>query len=274
MKQISRKKLVVGNWKMHKSLFQGREDFAAFEGMVKERAKVDTGFPHVGLAVPALMLPSISQTARFAKLYAQNVHWAASGAFTGETPVSHLAELGAQGSVVAHSERRQMNGETNSTAGLRMNALLGAGLECILCVGETLEQREAGELKKVLREQIFSALVPLAANAPRLLSPLALGSDAGRPLLSIAYEPVWAIGTGKAATPVEAQEAHLYIRGLLNEILGQENANLLRLLYGGSVNLKNAREFFACPDVDGALVGGASLNPVDFFQLCEKATGK
>ena len=258
-----RRKLVVGNWKMNKSLREGREAFLAFEELSAPLAgKVD-----VGLAVPALMTPELASRRRAVRLYAQNVHWAASGAFTGETPVSHLAELAGSGSLVSHSERRQMNAETDATAGERTAALLRAGLEAIFCIGETLAQRESGNLRSVLTRQIEGAFT--AGNLMR--GDLALGSDPASPLLSIAYEPVWAIGTGKAATAIEAQEAHGFIRQEVSRLWGQATASRLRILYGGSVTPANASSFFACPDVDGALVGGASLDPKGFAALCAYA---
>jgi triosephosphate isomerase len=258
----ARRKLVVGNWKMNKSLREGREAFLAFEEAT--RALVLSGALDVGLAVPALMLPEIATRRRTARAYAQNVHWGTSGAFTGETPAAHLAELRASGSLVAHSERRQMNGETDATAGGRAAALLAAGLECVLCVGETLAEREAGKLRSVLTRQLQGAFA--AAGLSR--GDKALGSDPNAPLLSIAYEPVWAIGTGKAATPLEAQEAHAFLRSELTRLWGPDTASRIRLLYGGSVTNANAAAFFACPDVDGALVGGASLDPAAFATLC------
>jgi triosephosphate isomerase (TIM) len=257
---IRRRKLVVGNWKMNKSLREGREAFLAFQEIALPLAgKVD-----VGLAAPALMLPELASRRKNARLYAQNVHWAKNGAFTGETPATHLAQLALSGSLVSHSERRQMNAETDVTAGKRVEALLHSGLEAIFCIGETLAEREAGQLRSVLTRQIEVAFA--AGNLLR--GDVAVGSDPASPLMAIAYEPVWAIGTGKAATPVEAQEAHGFIRQELTRIWGESAASRLRILYGGSVTPANAPTFFACPDVDGALVGGASLDPQGFATLC------
>src|SRR5262245_46907751 len=174
-------------------------------------------------------------------VYAQNVHWAAEGAFTGEISASMLLELGVAGAIVGHSERRQLFGETDETVRLRCEAALDAGLAVIACVGETEAEREAGETDAVLRRQV--------AAIPR------------HDELVIAYEPVWAIGTGKTATPELAQEAHALIKSL----------HPTRVLYGGSVKPENATELLAQPDVDGALVGGASLDPDSLAAICRAA---
>lgn len=256
-----RQKLIIGNWKMHKTAHAARMDFLAFA----ERTKALAGRVDVGYAVPALYVAELAARRTQVGVYAQNAHWAAQGAFTGEIAAPMLSDVAARGSLVAHSERRQMNGETDATAGKRVGALLRTGLEAVLCVGETLAQRETGALKEVLTRQLSEALgASGAAHATDVL-----GSDPMRPLLSIAYEPVWAIGTGKAATPVEAQEAHAFVRAELGRILGQSMAAKIRILYGGSVTTTNAAGFLQCPDVDGALVGGACLDPVGFSQLCE-----
>jgi triosephosphate isomerase (TIM) len=173
--------------------------------------------------------------------YAQNVHWEPEGAFTGEISVPMLLELGVAGSLVGHSERRQYFGETDDGVARRTRAALDAGLHVIACVGETLEQREAAEMEDVLRRQV-SVLEP-------------------HERLVVAYEPVWAIGTGRTATPETAQEAHEFIKSLLD----------VPVLYGGSVKPDNAAGLFAQPDVDGALVGGASLDVESFRSICETA---
>jgi triosephosphate isomerase (TIM) len=260
---LMRRKLIVGNWKMNKSLREGRDDFLMLRDLC-EKSNVTKNID-VGIAAPDLMLAELASRMGHLSLYAQNCHWAKAGAFTGETPAGHLMELGLRGSLVAHSERRSMNGESNRTAGLRMQALVGLGLECVLCVGETLEEREKGLLETVLTEQWTKALE--VSDHP-LRAETVLGSDPLRPLLSIAYEPVWAIGTGKAATALEAQAAHAFVRSLIAKTWGQNVADKMRILYGGSVTLANAKSFFGAPDIDGALVGGASLKPSDFSELC------
>ena len=173
--------------------------------------------------------------------YAQNVHWEAEGAYTGEISAAMLLELGVTGSLVGHSERRQYFGETDETVAKRMRGALDAGLHVIACVGETLAERESGETENVLRRQL-SVLEP-------------------HPQLVLAYEPVWAIGTGLTATPEMAQEAHAFIKSLLDA----------PVLYGGSVKPDNAATLLAQPDVDGALVGGASLDVDSFKAICETA---
>ncbi|MBM3677422.1 MAG: triose-phosphate isomerase [Actinobacteria bacterium] len=174
-------------------------------------------------------------------IYAQNVHWAAEGAFTGEVAAAMLVEIGVQGTLVGHSERRQHFGETDDTVARRAEAALEAGLGVIACVGETEAEREAGETEGVLRRQV--AVIPRHEQ------------------LVIAYEPVWAIGTGKTATPQMAQQAHALIKSL----------HPTRVLYGGSVKPENAAELMAQPDIDGALVGGASLDPASFSAICRAA---
>jgi triosephosphate isomerase len=175
-------------------------------------------------------------------IYAQNVHWEDEGAFTGEVSTKILLELGVRGSIVGHSERRQYFGETDETAALRARHALEAGLRVIACVGETESEREGGETEDVLRRQVT-----------------ALGEP--HPDLVLAYEPVWAIGTGKTATPEIAQEAHAFIKKLLD----------VPVLYGGSVKPENAAELLSQPDVDGALVGGASLDVESFTAICRAA---
>ncbi|HSX22978.1 MAG TPA: triose-phosphate isomerase [Gaiellaceae bacterium] len=214
--------IVAGNWKM----FNG-PDPAALVGL---DAIVCPPFTRLRACVDAGLVT-----------YAQNVHWEPEGAFTGEISAPMLLELGVSGSLVGHSERRQYFGETNETVALRARAALDAGLNVIACVGETMQEREAGETEDVLRRQ----LSVLEAH-DRLV---------------IAYEPVWAIGTGLTATPEMAQDAHAFIKSLL----------AAPVLYGGSVKAGNAAALFAQPDVDGGLVGGASLDIDAFRAICEAA---
>jgi triosephosphate isomerase (TIM) len=222
--------LIAGNWKMYKGPGATREFCAAFSPPDGVDAVLCPPFGSLGAAV-----------ASGHTIYAQNVHWADEGAFTGEVSTSILRELGVQGALVGHSERRQYFGETDETAGLRAAHALEAGLRVIACVGELEVERERGETEEVLRRQV-SVLRP--------------HDD-----LVVAYEPVWAIGTGKTATPEIAQEAHALIKSLLG----------VPVLYGGSVKPENAEELLAQPDVDGALVGGASLDVESFAAICETA---
>jgi triosephosphate isomerase len=179
-------------------------------------------------------------------VFAQNVHWEPSGAYTGEVSPEMLVELGVRGALVGHSERRQLFGETDEMVARRARTALGAGLRVIACVGETLEQRESGDTELVLTIQVEA--IGFAAG------------DHGD--LVVAYEPVWAIGTGKTATPEQAEEAHAFIKGLLDR----------PVLYGGSVKPENAAELLSQPSIDGALVGGASLDPDSFGAICRAAS--
>jgi triosephosphate isomerase (TIM) len=214
--------LIAGNWKM----FRGPDP----QALVGLDAVVCPPFTRLRDCVDAGL-----------RTFAQNVHWEPEGAFTGEISVPLLLELGVTGSLVGHSERRQLFGETDEGVARRAAAALEAGLDVIACVGETLEQREADETEDVLRRQV-SVLEP-------------------HERLVIAYEPVWAIGTGRTATPEMAQQAHAFIKSLLDA----------PVLYGGSVKPDNAAELLAQPDVDGALVGGASLDVDSFRAICEAA---
>jgi triosephosphate isomerase len=222
--------LVAGNWKM----FKGPAETVAFLEAFEPPAGVEI------VVCPSYVSLSAA-VGRGVPVYAQNVHWASDGAFTGEVSASMLRELGVEGAIVGHSERRQLFGETDETVRLRCEAALGAGLEVIACVGETETEREAGETAAVLRRQV--------ATIPR--------HDA----LLIAYEPVWAIGTGKTATPELAQEAHETIKEL----------HETRVLYGGSVKPENAAALMGQSAIDGALVGGASLEPESFAAICRAA---
>jgi triosephosphate isomerase len=222
--------LVAGNWKMFKGTRETVAFFQAFEPPSGVEIVVCPPFTSLAAAV-----------GRGIPVYAQNVHWAAEGAFTGEVSAAMLLELGVEGTVVGHSERRQLFGETDETVRMRCEGALEAGLAVIACVGETEAEREAGETEAVLRRQV--------AAIPR------------HEALVIAYEPVWAIGTGKTATPELAQEAHELIKVL----------HATRVLYGGSVKPENAGELMAQPAVDGALVGGASLEPPSFAAICRAA---
>jgi triosephosphate isomerase len=229
--------LIAGNWKMHK----GPEETAHFCRRLREHARpaeVDVVVcpPYASLATAVQMLAGTDVA-----VAAQNVHWEAEGAFTGEVSAPMLRELGVYGTIVGHSERRQHFGETDEAVARRAHAALGAGLSVIACVGETESEREAGETEDVLRRQVS-----------------VLEADEN---LVVAYEPVWAIGTGKTATPELAQEAHAFVKSLLD----------VPVLYGGSVKPDNAAELLGQPDVDGALVGGASLEVESFLAICRAA---
>jgi triosephosphate isomerase len=214
----------------------------------------------VGLCVPFTALAAAVETAAGSgvKVLAQNMHQAEEGAFTGEVSAPMLTELGVDGVVLGHSERRRDFCETDRALQDKVPAALAAGLEPILCVGETEEERESGETQRKLRHQVQEGLAEVADE--RLVE------------VTIAYEPIWAIGTGQVATPDQAQEAIAFIRALVGD-RSESAAAAVRVLYGGSVNGDNAREILAQPDVDGALVGGASLDPEELARIVEAAVG-
>jgi triosephosphate isomerase (TIM) len=232
------KPLVAGNWKLfkgpaeaHEFCLRLRERLAALDGV---DVAVCPPYVSLGAAVLALARTEIA-------VAAQNVHWEESGAYTGEVSAAMLREIGVYGAIVGHSERRQYFGETDDGVARRARAALEAGLFVIACVGELEAERERGETEDVLRRQV-SVLEP-------------------HENLAVAYEPVWAIGTGKTATPEIAQEAHVFVKSILD----------VPVLYGGSVKPENAEELMIQPDVDGALVGGASLEVESFVRICEAA---
>jgi triosephosphate isomerase (TIM) len=236
--------LIAGNWKM----FKGPGETAAFCARLLDLLE-DDGDVDVVVAPPFVSLHAAVTELEGSpiRVYAQNVHWEEEGAFTGEVSRSMLIAAGVGGAIVGHSERRQYFCESDETTARRASAALTAGLGVIACVGETLAEREAGETEAVLRRQV-EAVTEAVPEPPESLD--------------LAYEPVWAIGTGRTATPETAQEAHAFIRGLYP---------VERILYGGSVKPENAEELLAQPDVDGALVGGASLDIASFTEICRTA---
>jgi triosephosphate isomerase len=246
-----RRPIVAGNWKMNKSIGPAI-DLAA---EVKRRL---SGFDaaDVVLCPPFTALKSVGDLIRFGnvKLGAQDVHWEAEGAYTGEVSIAMLKDLACDYVIVGHSERRAYFGETDEAVNRKARAVIDQGLRPIICVGETLDQREAGRTEEVVRRQVQQGLDGLAPGL----------TDA-----VIAYEPVWAIGTGRTATNAQAQEVHAFIRGLIGEIAGSKIAAAMRIQYGGSVKPSNAAELFAQPDVDGGLIGGASLQAESFFRIVE-----
>ena len=242
--------LIAGNWKMHKTGAQAVE--AALD--LKQRVQAASG-------VEVLIAPTFTALHQVARaidgsaifLSAQNLHWEKQGAFTGEISAEMLVDAGCSHVIIGHSERRQFFGETDATVNRRFQAASAAGLVPIFCIGETEAQRDAGETFSVLDKQVRDGLKDFVFDDP-----------AG---LIVAYEPVWAIGTGKSATREQAQEAHQYIRSLLAELFGNSLADAVRILYGGSVKPDNVNALMEMTDVDGALVGGASLDPETFSQL-------
>lgn len=238
---MTRRKLVVGNWKMHGTLAASRVLAAG----LRPSAAVDVAVAPPFTAVNAVAAVLVGKSIRVA---AQNCHWESSGAYTGEVSPEMVVEAGGAWVILGHSERRQLFGETDATVQKKLAAAQAAGLAAIVCVGETLEEREAGSTIEVVTRQLT----------------VSLGRPKTSPELAVAYEPVWAIGTGKTATPAQAQEVHAAIRRHVASTLGPEVAKGLRILYGGSVKPENARELLTLPDVDGALVGGASLKADSF----------
>jgi len=252
---VARRKFVCGNWKMHKTARETR----ALLGELRASCESLSGSVDIAVAPPFTALASAAEAVAGSPLLltAQNVHWEKQGAFTGEISASMLADLGVRYVIVGHSERRQLFGETDETVRKKVGAVLSAGMRPIVCVGETLAEREAGRTWEVVARQVRAALEGLPQG------PIAA--------LTIAYEPVWAIGTGKTATSAQAQEVHLAIRKLVRELAG-EAADAVRIQYGGSVKPDNAAELMGQPDVDGALVGGASLKSSDFIQIVRGGT--
>ncbi|MFM7107232.1 MAG: triose-phosphate isomerase [Planctomycetaceae bacterium] len=248
----ARSKIVAGNWKMNLDRAQGRALAAA---VAARRAEAD-GVELV-LCPPALYLETVGTTLSAVKsdvaLGAQNAHDKSSGAFTGEVAPAMLVDMCCRYVILGHSERRTLCGETDGIVNAKTKAALAAGLVPIVCVGETLEEREAGRTADVVAAQVRGSLAGLSPT------------DLER--LVVAYEPVWAIGTGKVATPQQAQEVHALIRRLLGELSSPAVAGRIRIQYGGSVKPDNAADLAAQPDIDGALVGGASLKADDFLAI-------
>jgi triosephosphate isomerase len=250
---MARQKFVCGNWKLHKTV-------AESVSLAKELVDGLGGDARVLVAVAPVFtsLPAVAGalTGSPIQLAAQDVHWEAQGAFTGEVSAPLLADVGVKHVIVGHSERRQFFGETDQSVRKKVGAVLAAGLRPIVCVGETLAEREAGKTLEVVDRQVRGGLAGLT---PETLA-----------ALTLAYEPVWAIGTGRTATTAQAQEVHAAIRAILRQ-LGGAVADAIRIQYGGSVKPENAAELMSQADVDGALVGGASLKAKDFLAIVKGA---
>jgi triosephosphate isomerase len=247
---MPRTKVLAANWKMFKTPDQTRDFFRDFlplvSGHTRDEIVVCPPYTDVAAALEAAKGSKVA-------IGVQNVHWKADGAYTGEISAPMLLCLGITHVIVGHSERRQYFGETDDTVNLRLKTALESGLTPICCVGEVLEEREAGLTDDVLRRQCVRAFHAISAKkAARMI---------------VAYEPVWAIGTGKTATPELAAEAHAVIRSEATEVFGEEFAQSLRILYGGSVKPDNVTTLMAQEEIDGALVGGASLDPKSFAAI-------
>jgi triosephosphate isomerase len=252
-----RPRLVAGNWKMHRTPAEG----AALAREMVALAVADAAGAGVAVAVcppfPALAAVGAALAGSGVHLGAQNLHPEPQGAFTGEVSGAMLAAVGCRFVLVGHSERRHLMGETDAVVAAKLRAAQRDGLTPIVCVGETLAEREAGGTAEVLVRQVAAAYA-------------GLGADAARATV-VAYEPVWAIGTGKVASPEQAAEAHAVIRATLERVAGPGLGEALAVLYGGSVNADNAASLFAQPQVDGALVGGASLQAAGFWRIVAAA---
>jgi len=242
--------LIAGNWKMHKTGSQAAADAGKLKELVKTASNVEVMIAPTFTAL--FQVAGVVKGSHIA-LGAQNLHWESQGAFTGEIAAQMLVDAGCTQVIIGHSERRQFFGETDETVNRKIQAAAAANLLPVFCIGETEAQRESGETFSVLDKQVQDGLKDFAFDGPASLV--------------VAYEPVWAIGTGKTATREQAQEAHAYIRSLLKTLFGATVAESVRILYGGSVKPDNVKALMAMPDVDGALVGGASLDPETFSKL-------
>lgn len=243
-----RKALIIGNWKMHKTVAEAVEFARALTASLPDAADRD-----VALAPPFTALHALSSLLKHSAiaLCAQDVHGEDRGAYTGEVSAPMLLDVGCRYGLVGHSERRRLFGESNEEVNRKARALLRTGITPVVCVGEALEEREADQTTSVIRRQLKEGLNNLPAD------------DIRRSI--VAYEPVWAIGTGKTASPEQAQDVHRFIRQFLERMAGKERADEIRIIYGGSVNPENAAALMAQNDIDGVLVGGASLD-VDSFR--------
>jgi len=246
----TRRTMIAGNWKMNGLKSDGKKLASALARRMKKLKKpnfemvICPPYPLLGLASEAIKASGV-------KLGAQDCHSATSGAHTGDVSAELLKNIGCKTAIVGHSERRTDHGESDALVKAKAEAAIGAGMSVIVCIGETLRQRESGRAMSVNRKQLQGSL-PDSATARNTV---------------IAYEPVWAIGTGKVATPEQAQEVHAVIRRELAKMIGEKEADKVRILYGGSMKPGNAKELLSLPDVDGGLIGGAALNADDFWAI-------
>jgi triosephosphate isomerase (TIM) len=256
-----RKKLLAGNWKMHK--LRG-ETKSFFDALVESSQfqKINSSNLEIAFGVPATSFETalLATQNKVVKILAQNCHWESQGAFTGELSTAMLQDAGLAGSIIGHSERRQYFAESSIQVGKKWNALANLGLLPVVCVGETKSEREQNQTINIVRQQIDDALSQVTEEARKF--------D-----FVIAYEPVWAIGTGLTATPQMAQEVHAFIRSELTKYFGKDRSDKIKILYGGSLIPANAKELLSQPDIDGGLIGGASLKTEDFTKLIEIASG-
>lgn len=262
---MTRKPIFAANWKMNKGAMETEDFIKAFLSKMQ-----GLNLPaDIVIAPPFLSLPKLAdilhdsnpgQNAHSIQIAAQNCSEFDSGAYTGEVSVMMLREFFVHYVIIGHSERRSIYGETDAVINAKIRKAREANLKPIFCIGETLQEREAGKLQEVLRTQITQGLKDVSEKDL---------SD-----IVIAYEPVWAIGTGVTASTEQAQDAHAFVRSLISELYGSEAAIKIRIQYGGSVKPANAAELMACPDIDGALIGGASLEPQSFLEIIAKGSGE
>ena len=251
---MSRTPFIAANWKMHKTVLESVAFIKEFRSMAKEVHDVE-----IVVAPPFTALRPVAEAAHASTIgvAGQNLHWERQGAFTGEVSAPMLKEAGAEYVIIGHSERRQLFGETDETVNRKLASAVAAQLTPIVCIGETLAQRDGNETLAVLDRQIKQGLDGLTADQIAALV--------------VAYEPVWAIGTGRNATPAQAGEAHAHIRSRLRQWFGGTAADQCHIIYGGSVKPENIRDLAVLPDVDGALVGGASLEVRSFFEIVSRS---
>ena len=242
--------VIAGNWKMYKTADEAAAFVREFSPLVGDAAGVEIV---LAPAFPSLAAVASLTRGTNVRVASQNVHFAEEGAYTGEVSPRMVRDTGAACAIVGHSERRQSFSETDDMVNRKVRAVLGEGLIPILCLGETLAERESGKTIEVVERQLRAGLAEVPASA------------AGKVL--VAYEPVWAIGTGKTATPAQAQEVHAFLRATLKKIWGDEAGNSVRILYGGSVKPENIADLMSREDIDGALVGGASLSAASFAKI-------
>lgn len=250
-----RRKVIAGNWKMHKDLVETQNLISKLSnGLAKEEFKCDVIIcpPYTSLSEAA----SLTRNTKI-KLGAQNMHFEDKGAFTGEISAAMLKSVGCEYVILGHSERRAIFGESDEMINKKIKKALNAGLKPIFCIGETLQQRESGIMKDIIKKQVFEGLQQVSKGEMENII--------------VAYEPVWAIGTGVTASPEQAQEVHLFVRELLSEIFGGDTAEKTIIQYGGSVKPGNANELLSQNDIDGALVGGACLEADSFIGIIKSA---
>ena len=251
---MERKVIIAGNWKMNKDAAAGKELVESLKGLVADVTEAE-----IVVCPPFTTLSAVVAAAAGSniKVGAQNVHWAENGAFTGEISAEMLVSTGVEYVIIGHSERRQYFGETDETVNKRIAAALKYDLKPIVCIGETLEEREGNKTEAVLAKQIKDGFANIAA------------ADMAK--VTIAYEPVWAIGTGKTATPDMAEETHAFIRKTFADLYGAEVAEALVIQYGGSMKPENSKDLVAQKDIDGGLIGGAALKADSFYDLVANA---